>query len=373
MRATMKLLGIMIALVVAVFISFPTLSYAEDGERYSKIVDYKFIEPFAVIPTRDDVAIIDARPAKRRFDPGHIPGSISIPNSTFDKMTDRLPDDKSMLLIFYCDGPKCMLSHKAAFKAEALGYTNITVYADGYPDWIAKGNFGSVSAAFVKDAIEKKDATVIDARPFKRKYAKGHVPGAISIPDSQFDKHVGLLPEDKKSALIFYCGGMKCPLSIKSAIKAKALGYTDVRVFQGGYPEWKKAYGDGVKGPNPFAATASKGAAIKAGPDGDTITVASFEEIMKNAPDSVYLYDVRDAKEYAKGTMPGAVNLPVEELEDQIASLPTDKPIIFVCATGARSGEAYDIVKLVKEDMKVFFLDAEVTYKGGDEYALVQN
>jgi len=372
MRPTTRFFAVFTALVVAVFVSFPVSSFAEDGERYSKIVDYKFVAEYAVIPVRDDVAIIDARPYKRRYNKGHIPGAISIPNSGFDKMTDMLPEDKGKLIIFYCGGQKCMLSHKSAFKAEKLGYTNIRVYADGYPDWIKQGNFGSVDAPYVKDVIAKNTATVIDARPFKRKYAKGHVPGAISIPNTRFDKQANMLPADKKSPLIFYCGGVKCPLSVKSATKAKGMGYTNVMVFQAGFPAWKKAGFPVAKGAEPFEAKAG-GAAIKAGPDGDTITVASFSKIMKDDPGSIYLYDVRDPGEYDKGSIPGAKNMPVEDLEDEIDSLPTDKPIVFVCATGARSGEAYDIVKLLKEDMKVFFLDAEITYHGDGKYDLKQN
>ena len=48
---------------------------------------------------------------------------------------------------------------------------------------------------------------IIDSRPYKPKYAKGHVPTAISIPDSQFDKMTDQLPADKNALLIFYCGG----------------------------------------------------------------------------------------------------------------------------------------------------------------------
>ena len=48
---------------------------------------------------------------------------------------------------------------------------------------------------------------IIDSRPYKPKYAKGHIPTAISIPHSQFDKMTDKLPADKNALLIFYCGG----------------------------------------------------------------------------------------------------------------------------------------------------------------------
>ena len=70
--------------------------------------------------------IIDSRPAAQ-YD-GHIPGAINIPDSQFDKLVDKLPADKATLLLFYCGGLECMLSHNSAFKAEKLGYTNVKVY-----------------------------------------------------------------------------------------------------------------------------------------------------------------------------------------------------------------------------------------------------
>jgi len=48
---------------------------------------------------------------------------------------------------------------------------------------------------------------IIDSRPYKPKYVNGHIPTAVSIPDSQFDKMTDKLPQDKNTLLIFYCGG----------------------------------------------------------------------------------------------------------------------------------------------------------------------
>ena len=219
----------------------------EEGfKKYTKIIGYDAFATFAVIPARTDVTIVDSRPARKKYDKGHVPGAINIPNTFFDKQVDKLPEDINQPVIFYCGGLKCPLSHKSAYKAEALGYTNVMVFAEGFPAWKSKGNFASVSAAFVKKLVDNPDGSVIvDARPARKKYDKGHVPGAINIPNTFFDKQVDKLPADKDTRLIFYCGGNKCPLSVKSATKAKALGYTDVMLFQGGYPAWVKAYGRG--------------------------------------------------------------------------------------------------------------------------------
>jgi 3-mercaptopyruvate sulfurtransferase SseA len=142
------------------------------------------------------------------------------------------------------------------------------------------------------------------------------------------------------------------------------MGYTNVRLYQAGYPAWKKAYG-AAPAVKKAAAKPTKSAAslIKTGPDGDFITVGSFKKLMAEAPDSVHLIDVRSPEEYAAGHMKGAKNLTVDQVEADTDSLPTDKPVVFVCASGARAGEAYDIVKMFRENMKVYYLNAAIEYK----------
>jgi rhodanese-related sulfurtransferase len=75
------------------------------------------------------------------------------------------------------------------------------------------------------------------------------------------------------------------------------------------------------------------------------------------------LVDVRDPDEYAAGSFKTAVNISTDELENKIATLPSDKPIVFVCNTGSRSGEAYYMVQDIRPELKkVYYLEAETTY-----------
>ena len=73
--------------------------------QFHGIVDVAFVQPYATMPQPKGVMIIDSRPYKAKFAQGHIPTAISIPDSQFEKMTDQLPEDKTTLLIFYCEGP----------------------------------------------------------------------------------------------------------------------------------------------------------------------------------------------------------------------------------------------------------------------------
>jgi rhodanese-related sulfurtransferase len=339
---------------------------------YHQLVDIAFVQQYAILPKPDGVMIIDSRPAARKYDPGHIPTAINIPDSRFDEQAASiLPQDKSTLLIFYCEGVECILSHKGAFKAEKMGYTNIRVYAEGYPEWVKQGNIAAVSPAFIKKQInEKAPMLLVDSRPKARQYDKGHIPGAISIPDSEFDKLSSRLPADKATPLYFYCGGLQCVLSAKSAKKAVMLGYSNVRMIPEGYPGWEKAYGPGPTAEN--GAAAGRQAAVEQGKEAGTITVASFEKIMKEAPDSLLLLDVRDAPDFASGSFKGALNIPIDKLEKQIATLPADKSIVFFCGTGARAGEGYDMLKLVRPALNAYFLNADIKFDKDGSYSMVE-
>ena len=370
------LAAVLAALGSAQFLAWPADALAADAAAvqtkdgwYGKLIQFDALRPLVDIPPVKGVMLIDSRPAARQYDPGHLPGAINIPDSQFDKMVDKLPADKATQLIFYCGGLECMLSHNSAFKAEKLGYGNIKVYADGMPDWKAKGGPVSVSTAFIKKLIDDKATyALIDARP-KRVADKGMIPTSINISDTDFDKNVDKLPADKATLLIFYCGGLECLLSDKAADKARKLGYTNVVTYPPGYPEWEKVYGaapaaaSGTAGAAPVA-----GAALVPGKGKGVVTLASFEKVWKENPSSIMLVDVRDPKEFASGAIKGSVNIPVNDMEKKASTLPKNKPVVFICGTGARSGESYDMVKLLAPDVQASFMDAQIKFAADGSY-----
>ena len=131
-------------------------------------------------------------------------------------------------------------------------------------------------------------------------------------------------------------------------------------MFAAGYPAWKKAYG-----------AAPAAVQVKAGGEEGAIDLANFKTLVQDNPQSIYLVDVRDPDEYAAGHFKTAVNIPVDKLEAKINSLPADKPIVFVCSTGARSGESYYMLQDLKPDLKkVYYLEAEVEYKKDGSYTI---
>ena len=83
---------------------------------------------------------------------------------------------------------------------------------------------------------------VVDARS-PELFDMGHIAGAISLPMVEVDAELpGFLEQVAKDrAIIIYCSGFGCPDSFDLAVVLLESGYLDVRVFEGGYPEWRDA------------------------------------------------------------------------------------------------------------------------------------
>jgi len=72
-------------------------------------------------------------------------------------------------------------------------------------------------------------------------YVEAHLPGAISLPLGDVDK---LLAEfstkfPQETSFIIYCNGFGCPDSFDLGVRLLAEGYVDIKVYEGGFPEWR--------------------------------------------------------------------------------------------------------------------------------------
>ncbi|MBK8953506.1 MAG: FAD-dependent oxidoreductase [Chitinophagaceae bacterium] len=57
------------------------------------------------------------------------------------------------------------------------------------------------------------------------------------------------------------------------------------------------------------------------------------------------LIDVRTKEEFSHGTIPGAINIPLDDLRDRMNEIPAGKPIFIYCQIGLRGYLAYRILK----------------------------
>ena len=158
-----------------------------------------------------------------------------------------------------------------------------------------------LSSADFKKLWQDSEVKVYDVRP-PVKYQMAHIPGAGMMPAPAFDKFVKKLPADKNTPIIFY--GVGGCLSPTAAMKTKSLGYTNVKIYIGGYPDWVK------------------------GETGVTAPVWLKMAIVKDIPH--VLIDLRDAATVAQGHIKGAVGIPNAALGASKSMFPTRKmaPII---------------------------------------------
>jgi phage shock protein E len=57
------------------------------------------------------------------------------------------------------------------------------------------------------------------------------------------------------------------------------------------------------------------------------------------------LVDVRTRSEYIQGHVPGAVNIPLDQLQGRTDEIASDRPVVVICATGNRSQTGAKIFK----------------------------
>lgn len=150
-------------------------------------------------------------------------------------------------------------------------------------------------------------ALLVDARPNK-KYLQATIPSSVNIPDTQIDKYIGQLDKVAKDReIIVFCGGWKCEKSPIVAGYLKNNGFTDVKLYQAGQPEWNaKSYRE--------------------------VGVPVMKSAMEN--DSALIIDARPRKKFLKETIPGALSIYDKELEKLAGRFPADKTTSIITFCG---------------------------------------
>lgn len=83
---------------------------------------------------------VDAR-AAADFAAGHIRGALSGPDQEFDRWIEGFiaAVEPDAVIVAYCEGAQCALSHSLVEKLRELGYGNARYVVDGWGRWKAKG------------------------------------------------------------------------------------------------------------------------------------------------------------------------------------------------------------------------------------------
>ncbi|EDV93056.1 GH18488 [Drosophila grimshawi] len=118
--------------------------------------------------------------------------------------------------------------------------------------YINKSAIGIVDYAVVKKLSKEPQKLLIDVREPKELKETGQIPSSINIPlgivsqelaasDQLFKSKYGRNKPNPDTALIFHCrSGVR---SLKAAEAAAALGFTDVKNYEGSWLDWAEREG----------------------------------------------------------------------------------------------------------------------------------
>lgn len=76
------------------------------------------------------------------------------------------------------------------------------------------------------------------------------------------------------------------------------------------------------------------------------MTPVYWRELTENNAKEYTLIDVRTAMEFATGALPGAINIPLDDMRQRLKEIPTDRPVVLYCGVGLRGYLASNILRL---------------------------
>jgi hydroxyacylglutathione hydrolase len=164
---------------------------------------------------------------------------------------------------------------------------------------------------------------VVDTRP-AREFALGAVPGTINIPLNRgFATWSGsLLPYEGELYLLDDRGDSTVDGILRQLAGIgldRVGGYFGSEVLEG----WRESR-----------------SALQTIPRVDAAQLRAA-----TADDRLALLDVRDPAEWAAGHLPGSSNIPVADLEERLAAVPRDRPVVVYCQSGSRAAIAASLLR----------------------------
>lgn len=200
---------------------------------------------------------------------------------------------------------------------------NVLMNIKGYEslDTIMDRGNRPLSPAEFEVVAEETDALVLDTRS-SDEFAVGFVPGSVNIGlKGSFAQWVGeMIPDVKQPILLITDEG-----SEEEAItRLSRVGYDNTLGYlKGGYKAWEAA-----------------GKPVETVQRIDAETFAIYQ-----AKDDQPIFDIRKKSEYDSEHVVGAINIPLNQINEHLAAFPKDKPFMLYCGSGYRTMIAASILK----------------------------
>ena len=192
---------------------------------------------------------------------------------------------------------------------------NVMLNKEGYDsiDEVMKRGQHALSPEAFETAANETGALILDTRA-PQTFSKGFVPNSINIGiDGSFAPWVGaLIPDIKQQLLLVTDEGREEEVITRLA----RVGYDyTIGFLKGGFNAWKNA-----------------------GKDVDHIASVKPEELAQLAAEGkVNILDVRKPSEFVSEHVDGAINTPLDNINDHLQSINKSEPYYVHCAGGYRS------------------------------------
>jgi hydroxyacylglutathione hydrolase len=201
---------------------------------------------------------------------------------------------------------------------------NVMMNISGYEsiDTVLNRGLNALDPDAFETAANATGALILDTREAQH-FAKGFIPNAINIGiDGSFAPWVGaLIPDITQQILLVADIGREEEVVTRLA----RVGYDHtIGYLQGGFDAWQQA-----------------------GKETDKVTSIMAQELVEiqTADADIAILDVRKPSEYQAGHMPGAINLPLDNINEQINEVDKSKTYYVHCAGGYRSMIFVSILK----------------------------
>ncbi len=188
-------------------------------------------------------------------------------------------------------------------------------------DVVLKRGLKPLSVNAFELIAEEKQALIIDTRNADS-FAKGFIPNSINIGiDGSFATWVGTLIKDIKQEILFVAEPGR---ENEVVTRLSRIGYDHVLGFlEGGFGAW-----------------------LKAGKQTDDVTCLSADDLYQHrGQELATLLDVRKASEFESEHLLDAINVPLDFLNDNMASVHHNELYFIYCASGYRSMTFISILK----------------------------
>lgn len=201
---------------------------------------------------------------------------------------------------------------------------NVLMNIQGYEQLdaiIAKG-MTPLSVAQVERFQQDANIMLLDTRA-AHKFAFGFIPGSVNIGlDGNFAMWVGELIDNLDQSIVLIADDEE---QVKESItRLSRVGYDHcIGYLQGGFEAWQKA-----------------GKLID---HVQRISAQALSEQYQQAP--LPIFDIRKISEFQSEHLEAAINIPLNDLEQQLDRLPKDQAFVVHCAGGYRSMVAASLLK----------------------------